>query len=181
MWKKGKWTKSSLKSPSVVHRMSIHSHIHMPQWRLAGHFLMNLTQPVSSLAIETNHCLFDWLLKVVDLGRGAALYQKSRSLAVTMLWNPVKCSHPQSHKNRSHLREDMSCIHSFQRITMVNQHLLETCCQALFKKFFYWSIVDLQCCVSDVQQCESVINISAFSQILFPYSVKHSFKHFNCY
>ena len=94
-----------------------------------------------------------------------------------MLWNAVKCSHYKRHKNRGHLREDMCCIHSFHRIAVVNQYLLETCCQALFTIFFYWSIVDLQCCVSGVQQCESVIHISAFSQILFPYSVKHSFKH----
>ena len=128
-----------------------------------------------------NKPLFVWLLTVVDLGKGAILYQKFRSLAFTVLWNPVKCSHYKRHKNRGHLREDMCCIHSFHRIAVVNQHLLETCCQALFTIFFYWSIVDLQCCVSSVQQCESVIHISAFSQILFPYSVKHSFKHFNCY
>ena len=46
----------------------------------------------------------------------------------------------------------------------------------LFLKFnlifiLYWSIVDLQCCISGVQQRDSVIHIhiAILSQILFPH------------
>ena len=46
-------------------------------------------------------------------------------------------------------------------------------CNTDFKNFLYWGIVDLQCCVSGVQESESVIHMHISTLFLDSFSICH--------
>ena len=68
---------------------------------------------------------------------------------------------------------------SFQSNTLgsykVDQNKTQVSFIIIILNIFYWSIVDLQCCVvSHIEQSESITYISTLFYILFPYRPLHS-------